>query len=112
MSEQYPEKQERLTPAEKRGGYDAGLEPVPLHRRPGYRKAVKEAVRLGLKSAEAGEKSLSGELHEEIAAESRAPHAERYTQEQAAAENQRAHNEMMGISDSSSTEAEQPQLPL
>ena len=100
-SERDPEEQ-----AEKRGGFASGYETPPLHKRPGYRTAVRAAVDAGLKTPEEAAKSLAGEHGGEDT-----PQNPAMTQEQVVAENQRAWNEMMGR-DGEETETGQMSLPI
>lgn len=104
MPERNPQDQ-----AEKRGGYQAGYESVPLHKRPGYQAAVRAAVKAGLATPEEGEKRLSGEFHEEVGRESTPAYEPRISQEDVVAQRQRAHDEMMGRLNSSREESKPEQ---
>ena len=95
MPERNPQDQ-----AEKRGGYQAGYESVPLHKRPGYQAAVRAAVEAGLATPEQAEKRLSGKLHEELSQQPAPVYEPRITQEDAIKQRDEAHRELMGRLDS------------
>lgn len=106
MSEKLPSERDPEEQAEKRGGFASGYETPPLHKRPGFRAAIRTAVELEIKTPEGAAESLAGEHGGE-----EPPQNPAMSQEQVVAENQRAWNEMMGRDDEE-TETGQMSLPI